>query len=226
MDPAIHNQLLEIERRLEQTGWRGHVYLPSAGPATMTTAERSRGTSEIIGPTPIRDAMRASVGSNESFQDWTARLRTGASGLVPPVLWNSVHLVVTGVTATHALLIAVHHVNEYDDHELDELRAATRADACDLEQAFTAATGTTPLPPALTRLRPPRSRLQASQAPRAPAAVPHSHPEGETILTTLAEETRADPLADPLDLDTRGGEHGCWIPTDGHDRLPDDSRAS
>ena len=164
MDPAIHNQLLEIERRLEQTGRRGHVYLPSTGPATMTAAERSRGTSEIIGPTPIRDAIRASVGSNESFQGWTARLRTGtASGLVPPVLWNSVHLVVTGVTATHALLIALHHVNEYDDHELDELRAATRADARDLEQAFTAATGTTPLPPALTRLRRPRSDLKPAR---------------------------------------------------------------
>ena len=186
-------QLGEIERRLERRGQRGHVYLPPAGPAIVTTAERSEGRFAIIGPGPSRDAIRASVGKNANLRRWAEGLQaeTGAGGPVPPVLWNTVHLVVTGATASHALLIALHHASEYDEHELDELRAAARGDANELEQAFAEVTGSTLPAPARAWLRRRGGPSPTSRDAEAPPAGPRQ--EGETILTRLAEWTRARP---------------------------------
>ena len=62
MDVTSRNQRLEIERRLEEKGQRGHVYLPPAGPVIVTTAERNQGLPQnlwvgiggIVGPARVR----------------------------------------------------------------------------------------------------------------------------------------------------------------------------
>ena len=194
-----NDQLRKIERSLEEKGQRGHVYLPPAGAPMLTTVQKDHGQqsrSEIIGPQPARDAIRAAIGKHESLQRWTEELRTKTTvdGLVPPVVWNSVHLVVTGVTATHALLIALHHPNEYDEAELKTLSAGVRSKSCDLDEAFAQATGGTLPAPARQWLRQRNATKEQSQATReseARAASPHQ--EGETILTKLADRIRTRP---------------------------------
>ena len=137
------------------------------------------------------EAIRAAVGRN--VRKWTGELKaeTRSSSRPPPVVWNTVHLVVTGTTATHALLMALHHPTEYDENELDELRATARGDTLELEHAFTEATGGTLPPRARSWLRLGRGHRPASSEVKGPTAgLPQ---EGETMLTRLAEETRADP---------------------------------
>ena len=142
---------------------------------------------------PTLDAIRASVGRNENLRKWTGELKAGTTigGLVPPIIWNTAHLVVTGVTATHALLIALHHPSEYDGNELDELRAETRSDAWELDQAFAEATGATLPPAARAWLRRAGGQSPTSTKAETPTARPRQ--EGDTILTRLAERTRAKP---------------------------------
>ena len=199
MDMGQDDQLRKIERSLDERGQRGHVYLPPTGAPVMTTVQRDEGQesrSEIVGPRPARDAIRAAIGKHESLQRWTEELRaeTTVDGLVPPVVWNSVHLVVTGVTAAHALLIALHHPSEYDEEELEALSARVRSESCDLDQAFAQATGGTLPAPARQWLRQrnaPKGQIQASRDGEARTASPHQ--EGETILTKLADRIRTRP---------------------------------
>ena len=194
-----NDQLLKIERSLDERGQRGHVYLPPAGPPVLTTVQRGQGQqsrSEIVGPQPARDAIRAAIGKHESLRRWTEGLRaeTTVGGLVPPLVWNSVHLVVTGVTAAHALLIALHHPSEYGDEELDALSAGVGSETCDLDQAFAQATGETLPAPARQWLRQRNATKGQSRAGRhgeARAVSPRQ--EGETILTRLADRIRARP---------------------------------
>ena len=188
---SLQKQLLQIERRLEEKRQRGHVYLPAGGPVVVTTAEQGQGTSKIIGPAPAMKAIRAVVGRD--FRRWTGELktRTSSSDRLPPVVWNTAHLVVTGTTTTHALLMALHHPSEYDEHELDELRATARGDALELEQAFDKATGGTLPPRAQSWLRLERGQRQAAKEVK--TSTGGSPQEGETMLTRLAERTRGNP---------------------------------
>ena len=110
------------------------------GPPVVSTARIGpNGKSKLIGPHPTRTAIRAAAGSVDGLLAAHAR-RTSS---VAPVLWNTVHLVVTGVTPTHALLVALHHADEYPAKDLEERRAAAAGDAAALEAAFTETTGRT-----------------------------------------------------------------------------------
>ena len=188
---SLQRQLLEIERRLVEKRQRGHVYLPPGGPVIVTTAEQGQGTSKIIGPAPTMEAARPAVGRD--FQGWAGELRarTSSSNRVPPVVWNTAQLVVTGTTATHALLMALHHPTEYNDHELDELRATAQGNAQGLEHAFKEATGRTLPPRARSWLDQGRPQRQAGTDVE--TSTGGSPQEGETMLTRLAERTRANP---------------------------------
>ncbi len=138
----------------------------------------------MVGPEPTREALRAAAGSDDALRAWAARW-TGMA----PVLWNTVHLVVTGVTPTHALLVALDHLNEYPDEDLEELGAAAAGDAVALEATFTEATGT---PPRAARPWLPRRKEQGpASTPEASAA--DSRPQGKTMTTRIADIIGADP---------------------------------
>lgn len=193
------DQLLEIERSLRHEHQRVHIYLPPTGPAILTTAQKNlkhQSRSEIIGPEPARDAIRAAIAQHESLRSWTEKLRTDTTteGLVPPVVWNSIHLVVTGVTATHALLIALHHPTAYSEDEIEALQAGLASQTCDIEQAFAQTTGDTLPTPARRWLQRKKATMNESQATlHNDARAPRQHHEGETMLTRLADRIRTRP---------------------------------
>ena len=193
MDPiASHQQqLATIERTVARTGRRGHIYLPATGPMVVTTAAGGHRTSEIVGPEPIRDAMGRAIGGELDIARWAETLKAATTkpGLVPPVIWNTVHLVVTGVTTAHALIIALHDTAGYSASDLSRLRDAAKLGGVELERAFSEATGT-PLPAGA------RQWLPARRAGRTPGGETRgTEPEDgdETILTRLARRTRANP---------------------------------
>ena len=197
MQRQQHEELAKIERRLKENRQRGHVSLPAAGPPVVTTTGRVEAGyhgSEVIGPQPARDAIRATIGGHEALRRWAEELRATAtgSGLVPPVVWNSVHLVVTGVTATHALLTALHHPREYDEDDLAELNSSAAGEASELETAFENATGKTMPEPARGWLRQrSKRRPKPATARNNETTGPDAAPEGATILTRCAGEIQA-----------------------------------
>ena len=199
MDASSQREFLRIDQALKEKGQRGHVHLPPTGPLIITTAEGTRGRSAIIGPRPTRDAIRVALRTKELGR-WAEDLKVKARGgpRVPPVIWNTRHLVVTGVTSSHALLTALRRPNEYDESDLEQLGAAAECSGRELEAAF-AETTTESLPTAARRwMRPDRGGGRMSGHAPLGASEPTGRPERrrESILTRLAEEVRADPDGD------------------------------
>ena len=199
MDASSQREFLRIDQALKEKEQRGHVYLPPTGPLIITTAEGTRGRSAIIGPRPTRNAIRVALRTKELGR-WAEDLKVKARGgpRVPPVIWNTRHLVVTGVTSSHALLTALRRPNEYDESDLEQLGAAAECSGRELEAAF-AETTTESLPTAARRwMRPDRGGGRMSGHAPLRASEPTRRPQRrrESILTRLAEEVRADPDGD------------------------------
>lgn len=199
MDASSQREFLRIDQRLKQKGQRGHVYLPPTGPVIVTTAEGTRGRSAIIGPGPTREAIRAALGTKE-LRRWVEDLKVKARGgpRVPPVIWNTRYLVVTGVTASHALLIALRRPDEYDESDLEQLGSAAECSGRELEAAFTETTTASMPAAARSWMRPDRAGGRTSGRAPLRTSEPAGRPEQrrESIVTKLAEEVRADPDGD------------------------------
>ena len=137
------------------------------------------------------EAIRAAAGKDA--ERWLDDLpaKTGSRDCPPPTIWNTVHLVVTGTTATHALLIALHHPSGYKEKTLERLRMETGRKSRELEHAFSEATGETMTQGARSWLR--SRREPESSATGVKVRYTEARDNGKTILTDLAEETRADP---------------------------------
>ena len=184
-------QLREVEARLKSEGYRGHVYVTPGGPVVLTTAQRQRAASRMIGPQRTREAIRRAVGIKP--EEWAAGLVAGRrrSECPAPIVWNTVHLVVTGTSHTLALLTALQHANEHESGTLRTLEAGTGLTRDALTQAFEQATGAT-LPPEAWSGAAEESRRSPTDSPAA-SGPPSTAGTEQTILTGLAEEARKDP---------------------------------
>ena len=144
----IRDQLQRLEHQMAERQLRGHIYLTPDGPiilsTTTTYADRKTGQSVVVGPGPIREALGANASKviDQVTATTTNRTKAGTGRGVAPVLWNTTCLVVTGTTAAHALIVALYHPGEYDEHELTELaRQAPCRNRHELRTAFEDATG-------------------------------------------------------------------------------------
>ena len=143
-------RLKAVERQLRAKRRRGHLYLTAEGPviATTTTVDEDPGTERrtVTGPRPLAEAIGETAEGQDGAENWIAGLGNGRQTMadVPPaIVWNTPHLVVTGVTPMHGLLTALHHPAEYPEVSLRNLLDRAGSPPIDeLEDAFRNATGT------------------------------------------------------------------------------------
>ena len=189
----MSDQLRRLEQRLAERGLRGHIYVTADGPtiysATTVETDRKTGQNTVVGPRPITEALGADAQAIVDKIAVAARKqtpsKTGAG--VPPVIWNTNALVATGTTAAHALIMALHHPEEYDQQNLSKL--ATRApcrNVLQIQEAFEEATGTTLAAQSCECLR--TADPQGSAHNRANRATPPDNTGVETMFTQYANE--------------------------------------
>ena len=144
----IRDQLQQLEHQMAERQLRGHIYLTPDGPVvfstTTTYTDRKTGQSMVVGPRPIREALGVNAHRviDQISETTTSGTNPPSGRVVPPVFWNTTCLVVTGTTAAHALIIALYHPDEYDEHDLTELARRTPCrTGLQLRTAFEDATG-------------------------------------------------------------------------------------
>ena len=124
-----------LEARLRQQGLRGHIYLIDSQTSISfaTTADgTSRRPQTNHGPDPIEAAWKEITG--KGYQRPNVERLTKAAGAdapVPGAVWNTPHLVVTGVSAAHALVMAARHAADHGRetmHRLTKLAGASGMD--------------------------------------------------------------------------------------------------
>ncbi len=120
-------ELSAVEEELRRIGYRGHVYIARGCPVVLTATAMNpnpRVPPVVSGPEPLERAMLSAIGTRKPPENW---LMDGADaarhGTPPPVIWNTRELVVTGVTATHALIMALHRPADYAANQLEALTA-------------------------------------------------------------------------------------------------------
>ena len=143
VDEADRRILDAVERRMEQAGLRGHVYLTKTATVIFATRQRQSEAplERNVGPQPIRTAINETAGSASAGREWLARLRRRyATGDVPaPALWNTPRLVATGCMPTRALCAVLEHRDEYDQATRTELmREAGLEDDAEVARVFRA----------------------------------------------------------------------------------------
>lgn len=148
--PARDDELSRIDALLRKTSLRGHVYLPPGCSPVVAATMASPPFDveiEVLGPAPMREVIGAVIGDQADTVQWVRTLLDSVdrSTGVPPTLWNTPDLVVTGVTPAHAFLVAMHHPEEYDAEALAACaRASGIGTVTAFETAFRLATGRQP----------------------------------------------------------------------------------
>ena len=138
-------ELSAVEEELRRIGYRGHVYSARGCPVVLTATAMNpnpRVPPVVSGPEPLERAMLSAIGTRKPPENW---LMDGADaarhGTPPPVIWNTRELVVTGVTATHALIMALHRPADYAAGQLEALTAkAAPKSRAGMRKAFENAT--------------------------------------------------------------------------------------
>ena len=117
--------LRALERQMRRRGLRGHVYVVDAETVIGFATSRGRPDEKRagnLGPGPIEEAWAAIEAAGSRRPSATELYGSNhEEGKVPPVAWNSPALVVTGVQATHALLVAAEHPQEQPAETLRRL---------------------------------------------------------------------------------------------------------
>ena len=139
-----------LESAMRRQRLRAHVYLVDAD-TTVQLATGTRefdGQQETRGPEPVAEALREVERACGWKPDWRAMYWKAAEGTATarPV-WNSAHLVVTGVSPAHALVMAAPDAAGHGPETIRRLGAAAGADtAGDVCRWYEEATGAA-LPP-------------------------------------------------------------------------------
>ena len=138
-------ELSAVEEELRRIGYRGHVYIARCCPVVLTATAMNpnpRVPPVVSGPEPLERAMLSAIGTRKPPESWLVDDAEAARhGTPPPVIWNTRELVVTGVTATHALIMALHRPADYAAGELEALTAkAAPNSSARMRKAFENAT--------------------------------------------------------------------------------------
>lgn len=145
MDRTILETLQQVDNGLRRNGFRGHVYLLSGGEVLIftTTSAAVHGGMHNIGPRPVIDQVQAVQGKTD-VEAWFNSLRqAGPENLpAPRTVWNTRHLVITGVTPRHGLAWVAEHPHFYRKALLKKLIAETGITSGDeVARLFTRTTG-------------------------------------------------------------------------------------
>ena len=134
MDGTTIQTLQKVDDGLRRKGFRGHVYFLREGSVLIftTTSAAVHGGMHNIGPRPVIDAVHAVQGKTD-VEAWFNSLRqAGPEDLpAPRTVWNTRHLLITGVTARHGLAWVAEHPHFYRKGLLNELVAATGISSVD-----------------------------------------------------------------------------------------------
>lgn len=117
--------LRELERRMRRAHLRAHVYVVDDATAiSFATTTRADGdeTCKNNGPGPVEKAWHLieAAGGKRPEPDELCGANWRA-GEIPTVTWNSPALLVTGVSAAHALVIAAEHPQQHGTERVRQL---------------------------------------------------------------------------------------------------------
>lgn len=145
MDETTTNALQEVDDDLRNKGLRGHVYFLRGGNVLVfaTTSAAVHGGMHNIGPRPVMDAVHGAQGETDVEAWFNSLRRAGPEDLpAPRTVWNTRHLVITGVTPRHGLAWVAEHPHFYRKELLNELIAGTGiSSAEEVAALFTRTTG-------------------------------------------------------------------------------------
>ena len=138
------SELRTLEALLRRDGFRGHVYLLPGGTTIMfaTSTSAAHGIVRNLGPRPILNRVEDVRGTRDA-EEWFNTLRsTGEEVPIPQTIWNTRHLVITGVMPRHALAMIFEHPHMYQSERVGELAKETGVEQLsELRRIFTKATG-------------------------------------------------------------------------------------
>ena len=142
---ATLTDLRRVQDKLQREGYRGHVYLTRSGQAIAftTTATRMHGMAENLGPLPLMNLIE-DVRERRDTERWLEDLPESkpSNEPIPPTLWDTAHLVITGVTPKHALARAFDHPRMYGARGMRKLVKQTGIETAEeLQKTYEKATG-------------------------------------------------------------------------------------